>query len=78
MRENESAREARELGLSLFEHNELTERGRLRAALAMKMNPISRERVEREYGIDYCQRRYPEVYAELSDSPTGGQSNDPS
>ena len=41
----------------------------LMAAMAMMANPTSRERVEREYGLDYCRRRYPEVYAEPVSTP---------
>lgn len=38
------------------------ERGRALAARAMLENPESKARMEQTYGVENCQRQYPEVY----------------
>ncbi len=44
-----------------------SERGRLMAAEAIKCNPESRKRVESQFGIPHCRRRYPEAYRFLDE-----------
>lgn len=48
--------------LSTPEFFELLEKGRRRALEMMRHNPAARERVEKEFGLDYTKRRYPELY----------------
>ncbi len=50
------------ISASSFDNTMAAERGRLLAAQAMANNPEQRKVVEATYGIDYCKRRYPEVY----------------
>lgn len=38
------------------------ERGRALAANSMKQNPESKARMEATYGVEKCQRQYPEAY----------------
>lgn len=47
---------------SSFDDVMAAERGRLLAAQAIANNPEQRKTVEAVYGVDYCKRRYPEVY----------------
>ena len=47
---------------SSFDDTLAAERGRLLAAQAMVNNPEQKKTVEAVYGVDYCKRRYPEVY----------------
>ena len=47
---------------SSFDDAVAAERGRLLAAQAIANNPEQRKTVEAVYGVDYCKRRYPEVY----------------
>ena len=50
------------ISVSSFDDTMARERGRLLAAQAMVNNPEQKKTVEAVYGVDYCKRRYPEVY----------------
>ena len=52
----------RPISASSFDDAMAAERGRLLAAQAIANNPEQRKTVEAVYGVDYCKRRYPEVY----------------
>jgi len=43
------------------------ERGRSMAAQAIIAHADARERVESEYGIEFCKNRWPEAYGNLED-----------
>lgn len=49
--------------LSVTDESVAREKGRLLAVSAMILNPEAKRRVEEAYGIPYCRRVYPELYA---------------
>ena len=56
---------------SSFDDAVAMERGRLLAAQAMANNPEQKKTVEAVYGVEYCKRRYPEVYQATLQSGIG-------
>jgi hypothetical protein len=51
------------LPVSLVDESVAKENGRRLAVSAMLINPEAKKRVEDAYGLEYCRRVYPELYA---------------
>lgn len=51
-----------EVTLTYEELSNLQEKGRQRALSMLQHNAEARERIERQFGVEYCKRRYPELY----------------
>ena len=53
----------RDVVMTQAEYDEACEKGRCKALVKIIHDPDARARVETEFGIEYCMKRYPEAYA---------------
>ncbi len=48
--------------MSVDEYMQARERGRRKAVAVLMVDLEKRQELEATYGVEYCKRRYPEVY----------------